>query len=71
MREAIRTIDEFAYGIIDKRERERERERQRGGNDWKEGEKEKDLLSLYMALRDEKGEPMSRKALRSGSRKAV
>lgn len=52
MREAIKTIDAFVYGIIDERERE-----------GKNGEGGTDLLALYRGVRDEKGEGMSRKEL--------
>jgi cytochrome P450 len=59
MRAAVKTISDFAYDIIDKRAKDVELETK--------GEKEAgadDLLTLYMALRDEKGQPMSRTALR-------
>ncbi|ORY63680.1 putative cytochrome P450 monooxygenase [Leucosporidium creatinivorum] len=61
MKEATKIIDEFAYSIIDQRQAEGR------GNFTAETKKEAknlDLLSLYMALRDENGQPMSRRALR-------
>jgi cytochrome P450 len=60
MRAAIKVLDDFSYGIID------EREKAGLGNITADDKKDKtlDLLSLYMALRDENGQPMSRKALR-------
>jgi cytochrome P450 len=61
MAEATKIIDEFAYGIIDQRQAEGR------GNftaETKKDAKNLDLLSLYMALRDENGQPMSRRALR-------
>lgn len=56
MEQAVRILDDFAYGIIAQREIE--------GRDGKKGTGDSDLLSLYMALRDESGEPLSRQALR-------
>lgn len=61
MKAATKIIDEFAYSIIDQRQEEGR------GNFTAETKKEAknlDLLSLYMALRDENGQPMSRRALR-------
>lgn len=60
MRAAIKVLDDFSYSIID------EREKSGLGNITAENKKEKnlDLLSLYMALRDDNGQPMSRKQLR-------
>lgn len=64
MRDAIKILDDFAYKII------AEREAQGLGNlvgkekTGTTGTQRQDLLSLYMALRDENGQPMSRKALR-------
>lgn len=55
MEHAVRIMDDFAYGIIAQREIE--------GRDGKNSA-DTDLLSLYMALRDESGEPLSRQALR-------
>ena len=52
MRLAAKTLDEFAYSIIDARA-------QQEGED-----KEKDLLSLYKALRDANGQPLDRRTLR-------
>ena len=62
MKQAAKVIDDFAMGIIAQRERE-------GLGNITAGDKKKevasrDLLSLYMALRDENGQPMSRKQLR-------
>lgn len=59
MRNATKTISDFAYGIIDQRAKDLE-----SGYTSEKGAGSTDLLTLYMALRDEKGEPMSRKALR-------
>lgn len=61
MADATKVIDEFAYDIISQREKEGL------GNLTQADMKDagaKDLLSLYMALRDENGQPLSRKALR-------
>ncbi|GAA5992515.1 hypothetical protein JCM10908_000857 [Rhodotorula pacifica] len=55
MQEAVRIMDDFAYDIIAQREID--------GRDGK-NPGDTDLLSLYMALRDESGEPLSRQALR-------
>ena len=58
---ANEVMDKFAFGVIKERE-----EMGRGnfvGSQKKEAT-DKDLLSLYMALRDENGQPMNRKALR-------
>lgn len=52
MRKARKTIDDFAYGIID--------EREKAGD----AAPTNDLLTLYRELRDEKGHPLDRKALR-------
>ncbi|GAA5902147.1 hypothetical protein JCM8208_002488 [Rhodotorula glutinis] len=61
MAELIKVMDSFAYNVID--EREREGLGNFTGADKKEAG-EKDLLSLYMALRDENGAPLTRKMLR-------
>mgnify|MGYP002477612879 CR=1 FL=1 len=61
MAELIKVMDAFAYNVID--EREREGLGNFTGADKKEAG-EKDLLSLYMALRDENGAPLTRKMLR-------
>lgn len=61
MREASKTMDDFAFKVID------EREKMGRGNFTSSQKKEaadKDLLSLYMSLRDSDGVPMNRKALR-------
>lgn len=61
MNAANKIMDDFAFGVIN------EREATGRGNFTSSQKKEaadKDLLSLYMALRDENGEPMNRKALR-------
>ena len=59
MRKAIKTLDDFSYGIIDAREKSGL------GNITADQKKEDlDLLSLYMALRDENGQPLTRKQLR-------
>lgn len=59
MRKAIKTLDDFSYGIIDAREKAGL------GNITADQKKDDlDLLSLYMALRDENGQPMTRKQLR-------
>lgn len=61
MREAAKVLDDFAYGII----RQREADGLHTIVDGKALESEKkDLLSLYMELRDENGKPMSKVALR-------
>lgn len=60
MKDAAKILDDFAYGII------KQREEQGLGNftgDKKVAEST-DLLSLYMALRDENGQAMSKQALR-------
>ncbi|GAA5940667.1 hypothetical protein JCM1841_002016 [Sporobolomyces salmonicolor] len=58
---AKKTIDEFSYGIIEERE-------QAGRGNFTGSQKQEasrlDLLSLYMALRDENGAPLTRSALR-------
>eukprot|EP01117_Protostelium_nocturnum_P001864 TRINITY_DN1236_c0_g1_i1.p1 TRINITY_DN1236_c0_g1~~TRINITY_DN1236_c0_g1_i1.p1 ORF type:complete len:499 (+),score=107.05 TRINITY_DN1236_c0_g1_i1:54-1550(+) len=51
MRESKRIIDEFAYSIIEEREKD-------------ESQHEKDLLSLYLAMRDENGEKLPKKQIR-------
>lgn len=51
MTEAAKTMDDFVYAIIDKKENALE-------------EDDGDLLSAYMLLRDEQGEPLSRQFLR-------
>lgn len=61
MKDARKVLDDFAYSIIEQRETEGR------GNftaEKKQEAKNLDLLSLYMALRDENGQPMSKKALR-------
>lgn len=61
MNAANDVMDTFAYKVI------KEREEMGRGNFTGSQKKEaadKDLLSLYMALRDENGQPMNRKALR-------
>lgn len=53
-------MDDFSYGIIDAREKEGL------GNITADQKKDDlDLLSLYMALRDENGQPLTRRQLRS------
>lgn len=52
MREAIATVDEFTYGVIDERDQQGEK-----------GMGETDLLALYRNIRDDKGQPMGRKEL--------
>lgn len=62
MRAASKVLDDFAYGVIAQREAEGMHtitEKGMGAKDAK-----KDLLSLYMALRDANGKPMNRTALR-------
>jgi len=61
MAKLVKVMDDFAYGVID--EREREGLGNFTGADKKEAA-DKDLLSLYLALRDENGEPLTRKMLR-------
>lgn len=60
MTDAVKVLDDFSYGIIDQRAQEGR------GNVTASQKKdaELDLLSLYMAMRDENGQPMNRKALR-------
>ncbi|GAA5997838.1 hypothetical protein JCM5350_002745 [Sporobolomyces pararoseus] len=58
---ANKVMDDFAFAVI------KEREEMGRGNftgSQKNEAADKDLLSLYMALRDENGQPMNRKALR-------
>ncbi|KAM0756345.1 putative cytochrome P450 monooxygenase [Meredithblackwellia eburnea MCA 4105] len=59
MKEASRTMDDFAFKIIQQREEE-------GLGNIKKSDKAEatDLLSLYMALRDENGKPLNKRALR-------
>ncbi|ORY63681.1 putative cytochrome P450 monooxygenase [Leucosporidium creatinivorum] len=61
MEEASKVLDDFAFKIIDERVKQ-------GKGDIKKEQKDEvaglDLLSLCMALRDENGQPMSRRALR-------
>ncbi|GAA6057630.1 hypothetical protein JCM3770_005004 [Rhodotorula araucariae] len=61
MTELLKVMDDFAYEVIDERDRE-------GRGSFTGAEKkeaaETDLLSLYMALRDENGAPLTRKMLR-------
>lgn len=59
MRRAIKTLDNFAHRLIADRENVVKLEGE--GNDL---DSEMDLLSLYMAHRDERGQPLSPKALR-------
>lgn len=69
MKEALKTLDDFAYSIIADREAQGlgnlvgKEKAGMGAGAGAEGQRQ-DLLSLYMALRDESGQPMSRKALR-------
>ncbi|KAL8280285.1 hypothetical protein RQP46_007399 [Phenoliferia psychrophenolica] len=61
MAEATKVMDDFVFDIISQREAEGL------GNitsDDKKGKASEDLLSLYMALRDENGKPLTRRALR-------
>ncbi|KDE06199.1 hypothetical protein MVLG_03479 [Microbotryum lychnidis-dioicae p1A1 Lamole] len=64
MREAVATIDKFAYDIID----ERAQNGLNSGGAAAAGEtrskSREDLLSLYMSIRDEQGKPLSRTQLR-------
>ena len=59
MAEANQLMDSFAYGVIDARQREMAAQ-----VDKKEESGNSDLLAYYFAVRDENGQPMSRKALR-------
>lgn len=54
-------MDTFAYKVIQERE---EMGRGNFNASQKKEAADKDLLSLYMALRDENGQPMNRTALR-------
>lgn len=58
MKAAVAVIDEFAYRVI------AQREQQGLGNGVDKKNFGTDFLSLYMAIRDGDGRPMSRKALR-------
>ena len=58
MRAAEAVLDDFAYGVIDDRQRDIDAQGE------KDDGAKMDLLSYYMAVRDEVGRPMSRKALR-------
>ncbi|SCZ87604.1 BZ3500_MvSof-1268-A1-R1_Chr2-2g05070 [Microbotryum saponariae] len=64
MREAVAIIDKFTYDLIE----ERARNGLNGGAAAADGETRsksgKDLLSLYMSIRDEQGKPLSRTQLR-------
>lgn len=53
---------QFAYDIIDKRTADSNAEKKANGGE--KGEAATDLLSLYTALRDEKGQALGREALR-------
>ncbi|KAI5480061.1 hypothetical protein MNV49_002026 [Pseudohyphozyma bogoriensis] len=57
MREAVQVISHYAFDIID----ERERMLETGGKD---AGGEKDLLALFMDVRDKNGEPLTRVQLR-------
>ena len=57
MTDAAKVMDDFVYGIIDRKEKP-------GGED------SGDLLSAYMALRDDDGEPLSRQFHRLVARTA-
>ena len=57
MAEANQVMDSFAYGVIDDRRREMAAQGEKKEN-------AQDLLGYYLAVRDENGQPMSRKALR-------
>lgn len=61
MKDAAAVIDDFAFKVI------AQREQQGLGNVVDKKEFGTDLLSLYMAVRDDDGRPMSRKALRQVS----
>ncbi|GAA5838846.1 hypothetical protein JCM5353_003486 [Sporobolomyces roseus] len=61
MNAASKTMDTFAYKVIQERE---EMGRGNFNASQKKEAADKDLLSLYMALRDENGQPMNRTALR-------
>lgn len=65
LRQSIREVDEFADNVI--RTRKRELSAQSGGGGDKDGEstkKRSDLLTVFMGLKDEKGERFSDKFLR-------
>ena len=59
MAAATKVMDDFAFDIIAQREKE-------GRHTLTSADKKEsgDLLSLYMALRDESGKPLTRRALR-------
>ena len=59
MKAASKVMDDFAFKIISQREKEGL------GNITRDDKQDStDLLSLYMALRDENGKPLSKRALR-------
>lgn len=60
---ATKVLDDFAYDIIAQREAEGLHNIV-GKGDRANKDGKKDLLSLYMQLRDEHGKPMNRTALR-------
>ncbi|KAI5474182.1 cytochrome P450, family 4, subfamily A [Pseudohyphozyma bogoriensis] len=59
MRKAVKTIDEFVYGII----KEHENHSVRDKAEAKDEVEKLDLLRLYMSMKEENGQPLSRKAL--------
>lgn len=63
MREAVKVLDDFAYDLIQQREKEGLANLTAAD---KTGRASNDLLSLYLAIRDENGQPLSKKALRCG-----
>lgn len=55
MKNACTVLDEFAYDVIDKRELEQKGDITHSRTD---------LLNLYLSIRDDNGQPLSRTALR-------
>ncbi|CEQ43104.1 SPOSA6832_04996, partial [Sporobolomyces salmonicolor] len=63
MKKAAKTIDEYAFGLID--QREKELAAKASGSESGNGEENReDLLSLYMEIKDDSGKGLTRKALR-------
>ncbi|GAA5858916.1 hypothetical protein JCM1840_006617 [Sporobolomyces johnsonii] len=66
MNKAAKTIDEYAFGLID--QREKELAEKVSGSESGNGEEERDdLLSLYMEIKDDSGKGLTRKALRDAT----
>ncbi|GAA5961940.1 hypothetical protein JCM21900_001155 [Sporobolomyces salmonicolor] len=66
MKKAAKTIDEYAFGLID--QREKELAAKASGSESGNGEENReDLLSLYMEIKDDSGKGLTRKALRDAT----